>query len=187
MLDVYVFGIVVDAAMYALIALFCVVASTVRAPPTLDSPVPSSDVNVEPFSMKLVVDAVVNDPYVVDDRANRFTPEKKLVSANSVDDAAPDSEVRKPASLLNHDNFTDDEAMVLRTLPEPRYVKPCDSPVNADVPVAVKFAVFRFLVNAPSPTTDRFAYGEVVPRPREPDEFILKTWEKCSSSKTIQN
>lgn len=61
-LDVYVFGIVVEAAMYALIALFCVVASTVRAPPTLDSPVPRRDVNVEPFRMKLVVEAVVNDP-----------------------------------------------------------------------------------------------------------------------------
>ena len=61
--------------------------SIVRAPPTLDSPVPRSDVNVEPFSMKLVVDAVVNDAYVVDDRENLFTPFQLLVSDSSVDEA----------------------------------------------------------------------------------------------------
>ncbi len=59
--------------------------------------------NVEPFRMKLVVEAVVNDPYVVDDRLNRFTPEKKLVSDRRVDEAAPESEVRKPASFVSCD------------------------------------------------------------------------------------
>jgi hypothetical protein len=86
-LAVYVFGIVVEAAMYELIELFRDVESIVSAPPTLVSPDPSSDVNVEPFSMKFVVEAVVNDPYVVDENANLFTPEKKLVSDSSVDEA----------------------------------------------------------------------------------------------------
>ncbi len=34
---------------------------TVSAPPEFVRPVPSSDVNVEPFNMKLVVLAVTND------------------------------------------------------------------------------------------------------------------------------
>ncbi len=127
-LDVYVLGIVVEAAMYELIALFCVVESIVRRPPTLDSPVPSSDVNDEPPRLKLVVDAVMNDAYVVDELENLFTPVKLLVSDRRVDEAAPVSDVRKPASLLNHDSFTDDEAIV-ETIPLlPVNAKPCDSP-----------------------------------------------------------
>ena len=66
-LVVYVLGIVVEAAMYELIALFCVVASIVKAPPTLDSPAPKSEINDEPPKLKFVVEAVVNDPYVVDE------------------------------------------------------------------------------------------------------------------------
>ena len=58
-LDVYVFGIVVDAAMNELTELFRNVESSV-----------SSDVNVEPPSVRFVVEAVVNDPYVVDENAN---------------------------------------------------------------------------------------------------------------------
>ena len=69
-LDVYVFGIVVEAAMYELIELFREVVSSVSAPPTLDSPAPSSELNDEPPSDRFVVDAVVNDPYVVDENAN---------------------------------------------------------------------------------------------------------------------
>lgn len=69
-LDVYVFGIVVEAAMYELMLLFSVVVSIVSAPPTLDSPAPSRLLNDEPFITKFVVDAVVNDPYVVDENAN---------------------------------------------------------------------------------------------------------------------
>jgi hypothetical protein len=44
-LDVYVLGIVVDAAMYELIELLSEVESIVSAPPTLDSPEPSSELN----------------------------------------------------------------------------------------------------------------------------------------------
>lgn len=50
--------------------MFRKVESSVRAPPVFVSPEPSSDVNVEPPSVRLVVDAVVNDPYVVDENAN---------------------------------------------------------------------------------------------------------------------
>jgi hypothetical protein len=45
-LDVYVFGIVVDAAMNELTELFRNVESSVSAPPVLVNPEPSSDVNV---------------------------------------------------------------------------------------------------------------------------------------------
>ncbi len=66
-LDVYVFGIVVDAAMNELTELFRNVESSVSAPPVFVNPEPSRDVNVEPPRVRFVVDAVVNDPYVVDE------------------------------------------------------------------------------------------------------------------------
>jgi len=50
--------------------LFNDVESTVSAPPTLDSPEPSKLLNDEPFTTRFVVDAVVNEPYVVDENAN---------------------------------------------------------------------------------------------------------------------
>ncbi len=125
--DVYVLGIVVEELMYELIALFCTVESIVRTPPVFVSPVPSSDVNDEPPIIRFVDDAVSNDPYVVEDRANRLTPEKKLVSDSSVDDAAPDSDVRNPASLLNHDNRIDDEAIVDTSPLLPVNANPCVS------------------------------------------------------------
>ena len=91
--------------------------------------------NVEPFNMKLVVEAVVNDPYVVDDRENLFTPVHVFVSESSVDDAAPDSDVRNPASLLNHDSFTDDEAIVDTSPLLPVNAKPCVSDGIYSVPM----------------------------------------------------
>ena len=39
--------------------------------------------------------------------------------------------VVNPASLLNHDNFTDDEAIVFTTPPVPRYAKPCPAPSDS--------------------------------------------------------
>lgn len=69
-LAVYVFGIVVDEWMNEFVVLFRYVESSVSAPPVFVSPEPSSDVNVEPFSTRFVVDAVMNDPYVVDEYAN---------------------------------------------------------------------------------------------------------------------
>jgi hypothetical protein len=46
------------------------VESIVSTPATLDNPVPRSEVNVDPPNVKLVVEAVVNDPYVVEEFAN---------------------------------------------------------------------------------------------------------------------
>jgi hypothetical protein len=60
-LAVYVFGIVVEAWMKELIALFCVVESIVNAPATLDNPVPSKLLNDEPLTIRLVVEALRND------------------------------------------------------------------------------------------------------------------------------
>ena len=56
---VYVLGIVVEAAMYALIALFCAVVSIVRAPPVFVSPVPRSDVNDDPPRVRVPIEAWV--------------------------------------------------------------------------------------------------------------------------------
>ncbi len=49
------------------------------------------------------------------------------MSDRSVDDAAPASDVRNPASLLNHDRLIDDEAIVCTSPFVPRYVNPCVS------------------------------------------------------------
>jgi hypothetical protein len=69
-LAVYVFGIVVDAAMNELVVLFRNVESRVSAPPVFVRPEPSRELNVEPLITRFVVEAVVNDPYVVDENAN---------------------------------------------------------------------------------------------------------------------
>ena len=50
------------------------------------------------------------------------------MSDRSVDDAAPASDVRNPASLLNHDRFTDDEAIALTAPFDPVNRKPCPVP-----------------------------------------------------------
>jgi hypothetical protein len=78
-LAVYVFGIVVDEWMKELVELFRNVESRVSAPPVFVRPEPSSDVNVEPPSVRFVVDAVVNDPYVVDENANVCSAVHELV------------------------------------------------------------------------------------------------------------
>lgn len=86
---------------------------------------------------RFVVEAVVNDPYVVDEYEKDCFALHVLVSASNVDDAAPDSDVRNPASLLNHDSLTDDEATVFSCPPVPRYAKPCDGDVNSVFPLKV--------------------------------------------------
>ena len=60
-LAVYVFGIVVDAWMNALVVLFRNVVSSVNAPPVFVRPLPSRLLKDEPFTTRLVVDAVLND------------------------------------------------------------------------------------------------------------------------------
>ena len=86
---------------------------------------------------RFVVEAVVNDPYVVDEYENDCFALHVLVSASNVDDAAPDSDVRNPESLLNHDSLTDDEAIVFSCPPVPRYAKPCAGDVNSVFPLKV--------------------------------------------------
>ena len=50
------------------------------------------------------------------------------MSDRSVEEAAPASDVRNPASLLNHDRFTDDEAIALTAQFDPVNRKPCPVP-----------------------------------------------------------
>ena len=52
-----------------------------------------------------------------------------LKSLRSVDEAAPDSDVRNPASLLNHDSLIDDEAVALTSPLDPVNRKPCPVPM----------------------------------------------------------
>ena len=41
-----------------------------------------------------------------------FAPVNELLSASKVEEAAPESEVRKPLSLLNQESLTEEDAMV---------------------------------------------------------------------------
>jgi hypothetical protein len=118
----------------------------VSTPPLFVSPEPTSDVNVDPPRIRLVVEAVVNDAYVVDEYEKVWRAFHVFVSPSSVDDAAPDSDVRNPASLLNHDSLTDDEAIVFNCPPVPRYANPCDGDVNRVFPLNVFVLVNVFAV-----------------------------------------
>ena len=69
--------------------------SRVSAPAEFVSPVPSRLLKDEPFTIRFVVEAVVNDPYVVEARANLFTPENVFASVSNVDDANVHVEVEK--------------------------------------------------------------------------------------------
>jgi hypothetical protein len=66
-----------------------------RAPPLFVRPVPRRETNDEPPILRFVVEAVVKDPYVVDERAKRFTPDQKFVSARSVEEANVHVDVEK--------------------------------------------------------------------------------------------
>ena len=61
--------------------------------PEFESPEPKRLLNDEPLITRLVVDAVVNDPEVVDAYENRLTPVQVLVSERRVDDAAVPNDV----------------------------------------------------------------------------------------------
>ncbi len=77
-LVVYVFGIVVLEWMNELIPAFRNVESSVSAPPVFVRPEPSRELNDEPLITRFVVDAVVNDPYVVDENANVCSADHEL-------------------------------------------------------------------------------------------------------------
>ena len=78
---VYVFGIVVEEWMKALVVLLRNVVSRVSAPAEFVSPVPSRLLKDEPLINRFVVDAVPNDPYVVDENANVWLAVHELAFA----------------------------------------------------------------------------------------------------------
>jgi hypothetical protein len=156
---VYVFGIVVDAAMYALIALFCTVVSIVSAPPTLERPVPKRFVNNEPLSTKFVVDAYVNDASVVEEFVNLFSPDQKFESERRVDDAVESVAVIvigdepitvKDVHEADPEHDADVVAIVERSPVEPTYVRPCVSDVSLRAELNVEEAVENTPLSRPS-------------------------------------
>ncbi len=59
-------------------------------------------------------------------------------------------DVENPASLLNQDSCTDDDAIEL-TLPlDPMYEKPCDSDGKKKLPTCVDDAVEKYPLSSPS-------------------------------------
>ena len=79
-LFVYALGIVVDECIYELIELFSEVESTASAPPDIVRPEPVRSLNDSPLITRLVVDAVSNDEYAVDDEyANVILPVESIV------------------------------------------------------------------------------------------------------------
>ena len=67
---VYVLAIVVLPLMKAFVVSLMNVVLSESAPPVFCSPEPRRDVNVEPPIAKFVVDAVINEAYVVDEKLN---------------------------------------------------------------------------------------------------------------------
>jgi len=66
---------------------------------------------------------------------------KVFASERRVDEAAPESEVRKPASLLNHERLIEELATVLSFPVEPMYEKPCARDGSRRSPETVEEAV----------------------------------------------
>ena len=90
---------------------------TVRAFPVLVRPEPKRLLKDSPFTMRLVVEAVLNDEYAVDEE---YGKERADVVAEIPSDGwvqasyevRPVAEVRKPESLLNQESCTEEDAMV---------------------------------------------------------------------------
>jgi hypothetical protein len=59
----------------------------------MERPVPVRSLKDSPLTMRFVVEAVVNEPYVVEEKLNLLTAEKKLVSPRRVDEAAVPEDV----------------------------------------------------------------------------------------------
>jgi hypothetical protein len=64
--------------MFAEAKLVVVSPDTVRAPPDTERPEPVRSFTDSPFTMRLVVLAVMKEAYVVEERAKRLTPENEL-------------------------------------------------------------------------------------------------------------
>lgn len=107
-----------------------------------------------------VVDELTNDPYVVDEKLNLFTPEKKLVSDSSVVDAVLSVDVivtgAEPRATNDvHDVEPEHDtvvvAVVLTSPVEPTYVRPCDRDESLRADANVDEAVDRSPL---TPSTD---------------------------------
>jgi len=106
--------------------------------------------NVAFPTTKFVVLAVTNDPYVVDEKLNLFTPLQKLVSASNVVEAVLSVDVIVIGAEPNATNCVHDVepehdtvvvAVVLSSPPVPRYATPCDSDDSRSGPENVDDAV----------------------------------------------
>ncbi len=142
---VYVFGIVVDAAINELTELFRNVVSRVRAPAVFVSPEPNRDVNVEPPSVRFVVDAVTNDPYVVDENANDCSAVHEL-ELPRFRDRVPDTPPTKLPNVPEYESEAPTVAVDVDTdcsapvpapyirLPEVNELAPVPPPLTVSVP-----------------------------------------------------
>ena len=160
----------------------------VRTPPLFDRPVPSRDVNVEPPNVKFVVDAVTNDPYVVDEYANVCSADHVLAvvvpNARQITfaefcsgyvkvrfDPPPVTQVpltaKHPEVILIPFAKVDDAFPVIESAPAE------SPPANVDVAVV---DVAKKLLATIVPATPRDVYGDVVPIPIFPAKYPSLTF-----------
>ena len=127
-----------------------VVAPEDTTPPNTANPPLDNDGNDRVPIEALVDDEVVNDPYVVDEKLNLFTPVQKLVSASRVVDAVLSVDVIVIGAEPNATNDVHDVepvhdtvvvAVVLTSPPVPRYATPCPSDDSRSGPENVDDAV----------------------------------------------
>ena len=137
-----------------------VVALLVTTPPNTANPPLDNDGSCRVPTDASVDDEVVNDPYVVDEKLNLFTPEKKLVSDSSVDEAVLSVDVivigaEPRATNEVHDVEPEHDtvvvAVVLTSPVEPTYVRPCDRDESLRLDANVDDAVDR---RPETPSTD---------------------------------
>lgn len=151
---------------------------------TMEPKVPScakSDLTKE-----LVVVPEVVVLLVMVSEANEFAPEKVLASARSVEDAdEPEVERQVPAMEkqpvvreipLAKVEVPEVMASAVAEMPPPNVLVPCPAP-TVIAPPKVEVAVVVPVKNAATtcPTTERRAYGEVVPIPRKPEFAKVRT------------
>ena len=106
-LNVFVPENVFESASNVVDAPVCADVSTYTEPVAVVLSVPTDVVeSVNTPANKLVVEAVVNDPYVVDAKPNRFTPENVFESVRSVvDDTVSDPPSATDEPLIVIDEF----------------------------------------------------------------------------------
>ena len=127
-----------------------VVALLVTTPPNTARPPLDSDGNDRVPIEAFVDDEVMNDPYVVEENANLFTPLQKLVSDSRVVDAVLSVDVIVTGAEPNATNDVHDVepvhdtvvvAVVLTSPVEPTYATPCPRDDSLSGPENVDDAV----------------------------------------------